>query len=148
MRAAIEDNLILPADRIDVEQRCREGLRATPDQRLTLLLLADMKRGSVEIKPEIAADLRMAGGQCIAPEILADTHADAPAIDLEHHILPAAGGEIALLIEDAVVGQLLFVVTADDAAVLCQKEAVAQGGAIAARRTEDDTALTAGRDHR
>ncbi len=99
------------------------------------LTLAGVEGGGVDVHDELgpgaALDL---GGTHRVPDVLADVHPDADAVDDEDGAV-LAGAEIAVLVEDAVVGEEHLVVDAHQLAV------GANGGGV------EDVAVSIGEAH-
>ncbi len=115
-RRAIEHQLVLPADAIDVHDGqarlagARDGLLAA--QRL----LARVVRRAIGDQQHLrAGHLRARGGRG-KPDVFADDEAEAQAVDVEH-ARRIARREVALFIENRVVGQALLAIDLRDAAV-------------------------------
>ena len=114
---AVEDQLVLPADEVDVGQH-RAGL-AGPllAQREADVVLVALVGGGVEHGEDGTARLAGPGdGAAVLPQVLADRdrHVDAVDGDDERGV---AGHEVAGLVEDPVVGQVVLDVAGDDLAV-------------------------------
>jgi hypothetical protein len=80
--------------------------------------LALVEGRAVDVDHNVGAGEGLGLGRALGvPDVLADVDADFRARDLEDLRL-GAGGEVALLVEDAVVGQELLVVDAGDLAIV------------------------------
>ena len=111
-RVAVEDELVLAAD-----ERCRtrrstscraRGRRASPRARG----LADVERRGGDVRRQLGAGKRQVGrGRARLPDVLADRRSDERLAETQQHEL-AAGREVAVLVEDAVVRQELLAVDA------------------------------------
>ena len=109
---AVEDELVLAAD--EVAERQVGGVVARPgDQHLLAVLgLADVERRGGEVDDQLRTGegeirRRRAG----LPDVLADRGADEHVAAAEQHEL-SAGGEVAVLVEDAVVRKEVLAVDA------------------------------------
>ncbi len=115
-RAAIEHQLVLPADEVRVDER-QPGLpRARGEVRLALRLLALLVGRGVQRDHELRARGAHARGHVRMPDVLADERRDAYAADL-YHDRRRAGVEVALLVEHLVVRQPLLAVAHEHGAV-------------------------------
>src|SRR5581483_260546 len=114
---AVEDELVLPADRVDVGDEGAVVGRALGDHPLALDSLGRVVGRAVDVDQQLRAVLRLprhrAGG---IPAVLAHGEADANAVLLEDRAL-VAYREVALLVEDAVVRQENLVIDRLDLAV-------------------------------
>lgn len=102
--------------------------------------LALLVRGAVHRHEHVDAPAGQFGdGAAVLPDVLADRHADAHAVDVEHH-RAFAGGEDAELVEHAVVGQEVLVVAGPHHAVVQHDHAVLRlvGGVVGADRADRD----------
>ena len=126
-RAAVEDELVLAADLVDVDQR-RVGVGGAGGQHpLAVGRLAAVVRRGVDVDRQLGAAVGLHGERTVgAPHVLADADADLDAADLVQleRIGLVAGREVAGLVEDGVVGQETLAVGADDLA------AGADGGGV------------------
>ena len=120
--AAIEDQLVLAADEIDVADEDALVGGAGGEELVAVLRLAGVERRAVDIHDHLGAGLGLQdGGADGAPDVLADVHADPraafpPADNVDGRLI--AGTEVTLLVEDAVVGQVHLAVDADHRAVV------------------------------
>ena len=124
-RVAVEDQLVLAADHVEVGQGAPGLCRATAHQLEAGVVLVPLVRRTVDApaaarrRPRAAIDDRPA----LLPDVLADGQGHVDATDADHgQVVP--GREYAVLVEDAVVGQVVLRVARDDAA------AVQDGGAV------------------
>ena len=123
-RVAVEDELVLPADAVHVDER-RTGLRGPPRrERSAQVVLAALVGRAVDAHDE--ADGRLPGHPhrpALLPQVLADDGRDVDAVQA-HDRQPVAPDEVAELVEDAVVRQVVLGVARHHAA------AVQHGGAV------------------
>ena len=101
----VEDQLVLPADRVAEGDEAEVVARALDEHLLAVALLADVEGRGGEVDEQLRAREREVGGRRAGlPHVLAHRHADlAVAEPDEHEVAP--GREIAVLVEDAVVGK-------------------------------------------
>ena len=128
-RVAVEDQLVLPADLVAVEDR-RLRLGGPPaDQRQPQVVLGPLVRRGVGGADEVDAHLPGdAARTALDPEVLADGQRDVDAVQPDDRQL-GARHEVPGLVEDAVVGQVPLVVAGDDLAAVEQGGGVARGAA-------------------
>ncbi len=108
-RAAIEYELILTADHVQVHDRQLYVLNALSDDALTALLVVERVRRSVDHHEQLrACRLRRAGGARL-PNVFADQKRRSNAVEIDDAGVLAVL-EIALLVEYRVVRQLLLAV--------------------------------------
>ena len=102
---AVEDELVLTADEVAERQVRRVVPRPGDEHLLAVLGLADVERRGGEVHDQLRAGEREIGrGRAGLPDVLADRRADEHVAAAEQDEL-AAGGEVAVLVEDAVVGE-------------------------------------------
>ena len=122
--AAVEDQVILAADEVAVERQHGIVGGARGQHLLALPGFARVEWRAVDVddhlRPSQALILHGAGG---IPDVFADGHADPRVTDLEE-LHARSGPEVAGLVEDAVVGQVLLVVDA------CLLAVVEDGGGV------------------
>ena len=138
--AAVEDEVVLAADLVDVDHRRVDLARATRAQVEPRVRLALLVRRAVDGQQQVDAHVSEFGdGAAVLPDVLADSDADARAVDVEHDGA-LAGREDAELVEDAVVGQEVLVVAGPDVSAVQHDEAVARlaVGVVGADRADDD----------
>ena len=140
-RAAIEHQLVLAADLVDVEQR-QAGLGdACHGQLQPLVLLAVLERRAVGDDQDLGPALTQALGDVLEPHVLADHDTQAYRLARgqrqAHRARDRAGLEDALLVEHAVVGQGMLVDPADDGATGEHERGVVEPPAVAPRGTHD-----------
>ncbi len=106
-RRAVEDQLVLAADLVDVDQGARGVGRPGGQHALTLGQPVGVVRRRVDVDHQLGAPRRLRGdGAGGAEGVLADRHADAHPGHLDQRRRAGAGGEVALLVEHRVVGQV------------------------------------------
>ena len=113
--AAVEDELVLAADEVQVRRTARPCLpRARREIRLALRLLALLERRGIEREHEIARRrARAPRGDVGVPDVLADDRRDPHAVRARPRRTPSPGLEVALLVEHLVVRQPLLAVVRD-----------------------------------
>ena len=125
-RVAVVDQLVLGADHVDVRDR-RAGLGRPPRrQRQPHVVLVPLVRRAVDAADQ--PDLGPGGDReraAVLPEVLADGQGDVDAADPGDHE-PVAGHEVARLVEDAVVGQVVLEVGGRDLAAVQHGAGVAR----------------------
>ena len=129
-RVAVEHQLVLPADLVHVRDRDLVVGGAGGEHALALARLARVERRGVDVDDHLGAVERgVVGGAVGVPDVLAhrDRHLDTA--DEEARRL-AAGMEVALLVEDPVVGEAVLAVARDDRAL------VDDGGAVVEHAVE------------
>ena len=101
----VEDQLVLPADRVAEGDEADVVARALDEHLLAVALLADVEGGGGEVDEQLRAREREVGGRRAGlPHVLADGRPDqAVAEPDEDEVAP--GREVAVLVEDAVVGE-------------------------------------------
>ncbi len=134
-RVTVEDEFVLSADERAERDRGDGVLGALGDHPLSLQPLAGVvgRRRDVHDQPRSRERL-VAGGRARHPDVLADRQPDRNAVDLDQR--PAfAVLKVAVLVEDAVVGQAVLAVDAADSAVSQHRRAVVD--VVAALREAD-----------
>ncbi len=107
---AVEDQLVLAADRVDVDDVRAVVGRALGDHLLALDALAGVERRAVDVDQHLGAVLGLPCHRAgRIPAVLADGDADLQAALVDDRAA-VADGEITLLVEDAVVRQEHLVV--------------------------------------
>ncbi|HEX8582092.1 MAG TPA: nitrilase-related carbon-nitrogen hydrolase, partial [Acidimicrobiales bacterium] len=128
-RVAVEDELVLAADLVAVDDRGPRLGRPAADQRQAQVVLGPLVGrgvgGDDEVHPGLAGDAARAA---LDPEVLADGQRDVHPVQ-PHDRQLGAGHEVAGLVEDAVVGQVPLVIADDDLAAVQQRGRVARGAA-------------------
>ena len=114
---AVEDELVLAADEVAERDVGSVVARARDEHLLAVLGLADVegRRGEVD-EQRRAGEREIGRRRARLPDVLADRRADEHLAHLEQQEL-APGREVAVLVEDAVVGQEVLAVDALDGAV-------------------------------
>ena len=129
-RVAVEDQLVLPAHLVAVDDRRPRLGRPAPHQRQPQVVLGPLVGrgvgGEDDVDPGLPGDPARAA---LHPQVLADGQGDVDAVQ-PHDRQLGAGHEVARLVEDAVVGQVPLVVADDDLAAVQQRRGVA-GRAVA-----------------
>ena len=106
---AVEDQLVLSADKVDVSERARCIGGPCSEHAFPLGEDAGTVRGRVDRYDELGAPLAKAAHRPHgAPCVLADSHTYADAADHKERVPAGPRNEVALLVEDAVVGEQLF----------------------------------------
>jgi hypothetical protein len=101
---AVEHQLVLTAQQVHVHHGQSQVAHAAPDDVLAIALLVDFEGRGVQHHEHLGAGgFRQLRGLGL-PDVLADQDADAKTAEIHHRRL-AARLEIALLVEDLVVGQ-------------------------------------------
>ena len=115
--APVKDQFILSARHVDVDHWHAAPCGPAGQQFLALLLFAAMKGRGVDVDQSHRVGQAGLADVLFRPEVFTDAqgHGDAPQRD---HLRSLAGNEIALLIEDLVVGQLLLGVFSDASAAM------------------------------
>ena len=104
-RRAVEDQLVLAADLVEIGER-QPGLRDAGDGDVHAhVALLPVERRTVRHDQEFSAALGETLGDLVGPDVLADRHADLDAAKQDRS-RQRAGVEHALLVEDAVVRQI------------------------------------------
>ena len=119
--APVEDELVLAADEVYVADEDALVGGAGGEEFLAVVGLAGVERRGVDVHDHLGAGLGLQDGRADGvPDVLADVHADARAavppvdgVDWRR----VAGPEVALLVEDAVIGQVHLAVDAGHLAV-------------------------------
>ena len=111
-RVAVEDQLVLPADRVAERDEARVVARADAQHLLALAVLADVERRRRDVRDQLRAGEREVGRRRPGlPDVLADRRPDEHLAEAEQEQV-AAGREVAVLVEDAVVRQEALAVDA------------------------------------
>ncbi len=121
--AAVEHQLVLTADLVDVDDRHAALGGARRQGRLALGLLAEVERRGVEVEHQPRTGRARRGHRLGVPDVLADAQRHRHPGDI-HHAGRVAGVEVALLVEHLVVGQLALEVAHPQRAVLDQPAGV------------------------
>ena len=113
---AVEDQLVLAADAIHIDDREPGLARPRVDLRAAQAVLSRVIRRAVRDQQHLRAGRLRARGGLGEPDVLADDDAEADAIDVEHARV-AARLEVPLLVEHRVVWQVVLAVNLRNAAV-------------------------------
>ena len=109
-RVAVEDQLVLAADEVAEGEIRRVVPRPRDEHLLAVLGLADVEGRGREVDDQLRARQReIGGGRPRLPDVLTDRRADEHVAAAEQEQV-AAGGEVAVLVEDAVVRQVVLAV--------------------------------------
>ena len=140
-RGPVEDELVLPADQVDVDDRAAGLARPLGQHQLAPAHLARVVGRAVDVDDELGAGPPSGGDRAVGhPRVLADGQGDPHAADAEQLGRPGAGREVALLVEDLVVRQPLLAIGADDPAVGAHGHGVEQVGPGAVDESDDGRA--------
>ena len=136
-RIAVEHQFVLAADEIGIKNldtvapsRLRDNVKALP-------ALVEVKRRGIKIDHEPGTGLDGRVHRPAFPDILADRDRYRHTLD-RHHAGAAAGGEIALFVEDAVVGKTMLGVGCDHLTVAQNRGGVVQLAVTLRGMTDDD----------
>ena len=140
-RAAIEDQLVLATDHIDVDHRQAGFLNASARNGLAPCLRTDLIGRAVDGKQEIGAGLTGTRAGLRLPDVLADRQANAHAADIDNSRRTTLA-KIPLLVEDFVVRQEPLAVPGEYLAVAKQDAGVENGIVVVFRNAQQhgDTA--------
>ena len=136
-RGAVEHELVLAADAIDVDERQSGLARPGADLQTPRLLLARVVGRAVRHRDHLRARFLRPPGRTREPDVLADQETDGGAVDVDD-ARRASRPEIPLLVEHRVIGELLLAVDRADATVGEHRERVVARTAVAFRKTDDD----------
>ena len=102
---AVEDQLVLAADRVAQRDEARVVARAGDEHLLALAVLVEVERRRRDVQQQLRAGEREVGrGRARLPDVLADRHArERLAVLEQEQVAPLR--EVARLVEDAVVGR-------------------------------------------
>ncbi len=122
-RVAVEDELVLSADEVDVRQHALAlGGPASAELEAYVVLVGLVRRTVGHDEQRCVGSLGR-GGRAVAPEVLADRERDVDAADL-HDVDRVAGDEVADLVADAVVPQVVLGLAGDDRAAVDHRDVV------------------------
>ena len=117
-RRAVEDELVLAADEVHVEQRNRRVGRTRREHRLPFPDPARVVGRRVDVHDELGATGRLGGDRAVrAPRVFTDRHRDPNPGHHEERTVDGGRREVALLVEHRVVGQQVLVVDAEHVSV-------------------------------
>ena len=115
-RGAVEDQLVLAADHVAVRDEARVVARPHAQHLLALAVLADVERRGGDVEHDLRAGERQVGRRRAGlPDVLADRRARDDVAEAEQQQV-VARGEVAVLVEDAVVRQEALAVDRADLA--------------------------------
>ena len=143
--AAVEDELVLPADEVAVGDGAEAVARACREHLLARLALAEVVGRGRDVEHAGRAERGRLGDGVGQPDVLADRQRERALgrLDVQR---AAPGRERALLVEDAVVRQLALVVAREDLAVREHQRGVAHAVAVEPRAADDERHLDLGRE--
>ena len=137
-RRAVEHHRVLPADDVEVRQRAPGFAHAIGDQRVALRMLVAFERRGVGHQHQLRARFHRARQRLGEPQVFADHHADARAVDFEHARLAIGiDVEVAALVEHRVVRQFALAIGLFDHAVAQHARGVVDDRAGGLRPTDD-----------
>ena len=137
-RRTIEHHRVLAADDVEVGQRASRFAHAIGDQRVALRVLVAFERRGVGHQHESRARFHRARQRFGEPQVFADHHADARAVDVEDAGLAIGiDVEVTALVEHRVVGQLALAIGLLDRAVAQHARGVVDDRAGRLRPTDD-----------
>ena len=135
-RVAVEDQLVLPADRVAERDEARVVARAHLQHLLALAVLADVERRRGDVRDQLRAGEREIGRRrSRLPDVLADRRADEHVAEAQQEQV-VARREVAVLVEDAVVRQVALAVDAAHLAVREHEARVVEIG-VEVRRADE-----------
>jgi hypothetical protein len=123
-RVAVEDQLVLPADHVEVREGAAGLGGAAAYQLQPGVVLLALVRGAVDDEEELGAGVAgLRDRAALLPEVLADRDGDVHSMHADNGE-GVAGREDPVLVEDAVVGQVVLRIPADYAPVVDDRRAV------------------------
>ncbi len=145
-RVPVEDQLVLPADGVAEGDEAEVVARALDEHLLAVALLADVEGRGGEVDEQLRAREReVGGGRARLPHVLADGRAEqAVAEPDEDEVAP--GREVAVLVEDAVVGEEALAHDRLDLAVRADRGGVEEVAVVVRRADERDHVARLGGD--
>jgi hypothetical protein len=132
-RAAVEHELVLTADHVQIDDRQACLGDALGEQRLALALLGDMIGRAVADEDDLGAGRAHRSAGLGLPNILTDRQAQLHTAELDDR-RAAAGREIALLVEHGVVRQHDLAVPRDDLLVIEERGGIVDRRAVVLRK--------------
>ena len=118
---AVEDQLVLAADEVAEGEEGGVVARPRDEHLLAVLGLADVVRRRRDVHEQLRAGEREVGrGRAGLPDVLADRRPDQRLPEPQQDEL-AARGEVAVLVEDAVVRQVALAVDRAHLAARCRR---------------------------
>ena len=136
-RIAVEHQFVLAADEIGIKNRDMIAPGRLHDNLEALLTLVKVIRRGVEINHEPGPGLNGRVYRPAFPNVLANRDGHRHVLD-RHHAGAAAGGEIAFLVEDAVVGKTMLGVGCDHLVVAQHRGGVIQLAVTRRWMTDND----------
>ena len=110
---AVENQLVLAADEVDIGKWAARLPGAPPDQVAAYVVLVALVRAGVDHRQQAGVRLGSRGDRpAVLPQVFTDGNRDVDAADAQH-VQFVAGLEIAVLVEDPVVGQVMLRVGTD-----------------------------------
>ena len=112
-RRTVEDDLVLPAHQMGIEQRHAHSLCTLGHPRLALTRLVEMERRRIEHAQHLRAGGHRSRSRLVEPGVLADQYTEPLATGVEHHRWQprlATADEVAALIEHLIVRQLALAI--------------------------------------
>ena len=129
---AVEDQLVLAADQVAEGEMGAVGAGAGGEHLLALASLAAVVGGARGVRDQLGARRRLGrGGRALDPAVLADRQPDLRPGDLDRLSL-APRDEVALLVEDGVVGEAVLAVDGGDLPVGEHREGVVGAAEVTA----------------
>ena len=119
---AVEDELVLPTRHVDVGEGSTELACAPLAELQARVVLVALVRRAVD-DDEQSAPACLGDRTPLLPQVLADRERDVHATDVEHAGL-LTRDEVAELVEDPVVGQMVLVIAGHDATVLQHRRGI------------------------
>ena len=142
----VEDQLVLPPDGVAEGDEARVVGRAHLQHLFALAVLADVEGRCGDVRDQLRARQRQVGRRRPRlPDVLADRRADDDVAEREQKEI-AAGSEVAVLVEDAVVRKVVLLVDATDLAVGQDEARVVEVGVEVGRADQHRDAVGRGRD--
>ena len=143
---AVEDELVLPSDEVAEREVGARVARTRDEHLLAVLRLADVERRGRQVHDQLRARQReIRRGRAGLPDVLADRDADGHVSEPKQHEV-AAGCEVAVLVEHAVVREEVLAVDALHAAVRADGARIREVEVEPGRADERDDAVRRGRD--
>ena len=130
-RVAVEDQLVLAADLVDVGDRHIRLDRPLGECESSSCALAEMERRGVHVDHQIGATPTEVGDRAVGhPRVLTDRHPERNTADVEQPEGFVAGDEVPLLVEHRVVGEPTLAVDPQQPAGGADRHGVVPGGQI------------------
>ena len=142
-RVAVEHEVVLAADLVGVDQRRARFGRAARDERQPLLVLRPLVRRRVRRHHEVDAGAAQRRDRAaVLPDVLADDHADVEPVEPDDVEL-GARLEPAVLVEHAVVREVVLELPRDDLAAVERRRRVARADLVEVEVTDVGQHFTA-----